>query len=123
MEEWVGDVEGERGRGGGCEEESDLGLPIVHGTMELCTCSRSCYQRGSWSGRDALDGAGDGETDAAFPRGKPSSDQRRAAQHLGHGALPRCRHYERTGATRISSYRYEWRSLDHASRGLALALR
>jgi hypothetical protein len=41
MKEWVGDVEGERGRGGGCEEESDLGLPIVHGTMELCSAAEA----------------------------------------------------------------------------------
>jgi hypothetical protein len=37
MEEWVGDVEGERGRGGGGEEDSDLNLRIVHGSMELCS--------------------------------------------------------------------------------------
>jgi hypothetical protein len=81
-------------------------------------CSKICYQRGPQSGTDAFDATRHGDTDAAFPRGKPSSDQRRAAKHLGDGALPRCRHHERTGATRISSGRHERRGLDDASRGL-----
>jgi hypothetical protein len=41
MEEWVGDVEGERGRGGGGEEDSDLSLRIVHGSMELCSAIKA----------------------------------------------------------------------------------
>ena len=80
--------------------------------------SRTCYQPGPRSTADAPNGAGHGDTDAAFPCGKPSSDQRHAAQHLGDGALPRRRHHERTGAPRISSHRYERRGLDDASRGL-----
>jgi hypothetical protein len=36
MEEWVGDVEGERGRGAGGEEDSDLSLCLMHSSMELC---------------------------------------------------------------------------------------
>jgi hypothetical protein len=70
-----------------------------------------------------LDGNRHGDTDAAFPRGKPSSDQRCAAQHLGDGALPRCRDHERAGAARISPGRYERRGLDDASRGLGFAFR
>ena len=80
--------------------------------------SKSCYQPGPRSGPAPLAGAGHGDTDAAFPRGKPSSDQRRSAQHLGDGALPRCRHHERTGAPRVPPCRYERRGLDDASRGL-----
>jgi hypothetical protein len=41
MEEWVGDVEGERGRGGGGEEDSDLSLRIVQGSIELCSAAEA----------------------------------------------------------------------------------
>ena len=37
----MGDVEGERGRGGGGEEDSDLSLRIVHGSMELCNAIKT----------------------------------------------------------------------------------
>jgi hypothetical protein len=84
----------------------------------IVQCNRNCYEPRPWSGEDALDGYGYGDTDAAFPCGKPPSDQRRAAEHLGDCALPRCRNHERTGAPRISSGRYERRGLDDASRGL-----
>ena len=35
----MGDVEGERGRGGGGEEDSDLSQRIVHGSMKLCSAA------------------------------------------------------------------------------------
>jgi|ERR1700722_10306226 hypothetical protein len=41
MEEWVGEVEGERSRGGGGEEDSDLTLRIVHGSIELCNAAET----------------------------------------------------------------------------------
>ena len=50
--------------------------------------------------------------------GEGGSRAGRAAEHLGDGALPRCCDRERTGATRISSRRYERRSLDDAPRML-----
>src|ERR1700733_15038381 len=88
-----------------------------------CAMQQKLLSADPRSREDALDGNGHGDTGAAFPRGKPSSDQRCAAQHLGDGALPRCRHHERAGAARISPGRYERRGLDDASRGLGFAFR
>ena len=51
MEEWVGDVEGERGRGGSGEEDSDLSLRIVHGSMELCSATEAAISRTRGQGR------------------------------------------------------------------------
>jgi hypothetical protein len=41
MGEWTVDVGGERQRGGGGEEGSDLSLRIVHGSMELCSATEA----------------------------------------------------------------------------------
>jgi hypothetical protein len=51
MEEWVGDVEGERGRGGGGQEDSDLSLRIVHGGMELCSATEAAISPTPGQGR------------------------------------------------------------------------
>jgi hypothetical protein len=51
MEEWVGDVEGERGRGGGGEEDSDLSLRIVHGSIELCSVTEIAIRSAPGQGR------------------------------------------------------------------------
>jgi hypothetical protein len=51
MEEWVGDVEGERGRGGGGVEDSDLSLRIVHGSMELCSATGAAISPTPGQGR------------------------------------------------------------------------
>jgi hypothetical protein len=50
MEEWVGDVEGERGRGGCCEKDPDLGLLIVHSSMELCDAAEAAISPASGKG-------------------------------------------------------------------------
>jgi hypothetical protein len=41
MEEWVGDVEDERGRVVGGEDDSDLSPRIVQGSMELCSATET----------------------------------------------------------------------------------
>jgi hypothetical protein len=41
MEEWAVDVESERQRGGGGEEDSDLSLRIVHGSIRLCSATEA----------------------------------------------------------------------------------
>jgi hypothetical protein len=51
MEEWVADVEGERGRGGGGEEDSDLSLRIVQGSMELCSAAEAAISPAPGQGR------------------------------------------------------------------------
>jgi hypothetical protein len=51
MEEWVGDVEGERGRSGGGEEDSNLSLRIVHGSMELCGATQIAIRSAPGQGR------------------------------------------------------------------------
>jgi hypothetical protein len=51
MEEWVGDLEGERGRGGGDEEDSNLSLRIVHGSMELCSATEAAISPAPGQGR------------------------------------------------------------------------
>jgi hypothetical protein len=51
MEEWVGDVEGERGRGGGTEEGSDLNLRIVHSSIELCDATEAAISPTLGQGR------------------------------------------------------------------------
>jgi|ERR1700722_5605200 hypothetical protein len=50
MEEWVGDVEGECGQGGG----RDLGLRIVHGSMELCDAAKTAISPTVGLGRSRL---------------------------------------------------------------------
>jgi hypothetical protein len=47
----VGDVEGERGRGGGGEEDSDLSLHIVHGSIELCNATGIAIKPAPGQGR------------------------------------------------------------------------
>jgi hypothetical protein len=51
MEEWVEDVEGERGRGGGAEEDSDLSRCIVHGSMKLCSAAEPAISPAGGQGR------------------------------------------------------------------------
>ena len=47
----MGDVEGERGRGAGGEEDSDLSLRLVHGSMELCGAAKAAISPASGPGR------------------------------------------------------------------------
>ena len=47
----MGDVEGERGRGGGGEEDSDLSLCLVHGSMELCDAAEAAISPAPGQGR------------------------------------------------------------------------
>jgi hypothetical protein len=54
MEEWVGDVEGECGRGGGGEGDLDLSLPIVQGNMELCGAAEAAISQDLGQGRTRL---------------------------------------------------------------------
>jgi hypothetical protein len=51
MEEWVGDVEGERGRGGGGEGDSDSGLHLVHSSIELCDAAEAAISPAPGQGR------------------------------------------------------------------------
>jgi hypothetical protein len=51
MEEWVRDVEGKRGRGGGGEEDSDPSLRIVQGSMELCSAAEAAISPARGQGR------------------------------------------------------------------------
>jgi hypothetical protein len=46
----VGDLEGERRRSGGPEEDSDLNLRIVHGGMELCSAIETAISPASGQG-------------------------------------------------------------------------
>jgi hypothetical protein len=72
----VEDGEGVR-RGSDSGEDADPAVRMVHGSMELCGAAKSAIS--PRPGEDAFDGNQHGDIDAAFPRGKPSSDQRRAA--------------------------------------------
>jgi len=50
MEEWVEDDEGVR-RGSGNGEDSDPGLRIVHGSIELCSAAKAAISAGPSQGR------------------------------------------------------------------------
>jgi hypothetical protein len=50
VEEWVGDVEDERGRGAGGEDDSDS-LRIVQGSMELCSAAEAAISPTRGQGR------------------------------------------------------------------------
>jgi hypothetical protein len=51
MEEWVGDVEDERGRAAGGEDDSDPSLRIVQGSMELCSATEAAISPTRGQGR------------------------------------------------------------------------
>ena len=51
----MGHVEGESGRGGGGEEDSDLSLRIVQGSMELCSAAEAAISPAPGQGSTATD--------------------------------------------------------------------